>query len=177
MNFRRPWILLAKTQVSPGATQKTKPRTAYFESTSTDFPHSVEKRQKQVSSAYHAAASLLDAKLDSQPGSPGPVESELNTYISGKVLGLVAGAHAELSSAFNAINDLIASQLADEHLQFFDIGHGMCKSIFLKQVRSSLGLALHRGWAKLMLDRCRGIVKDRRALSGGEGTHREGATA
>ena len=41
--------------------------------------HSVEKRQKQVSPAYHAAARSLDAELDSQPGSPGPAESELNT--------------------------------------------------------------------------------------------------
>jgi len=35
----------------------------------------------------------------------------------------------------------------------------MCKSIFLQQVRRGLELALHRGWAKLMLDRCRDLVK------------------
>ena len=69
------------------------------------------------------------------PGSPGPVESMLNTYNSGKVLGLVAGAFAELSSAFHVVIDLIACQLADGHLQFFDIGHWTCKSIFLQQVR------------------------------------------
>ena len=45
------------------------------------------------------------------------------------------------------------SQLADEHLQFFDINLATCKSIFLQQVRRGLGLALHCGWAKLMLDR------------------------
>ena len=55
-------------------------------------------------------------------------------------MGLVAGAYAKLSSAL--ITDLIASQLADEHPQLFDIDHGTCKSIFLKQVRRSLGLAL-----------------------------------
>ena len=45
------------------------------ESTSTAFSHSAEKRQKQVSPAYHAAARSLDAELDldSLPGSPGPV--------------------------------------------------------------------------------------------------------
>ena len=135
------------------------PGTVYSEPASTTPSHAVEKRQKQVSPAYHAAARSLDAELGSQPGLPGPVESELNTYNSGNVLGLVAGAYAELSSAFHAIIDLIASQLADEHLQFFDIDHGMCKSIFLQQVRRSLGLALHRGWAKLMLDRCRDLVQ------------------
>ena len=104
------------------------------------------------------------AELGSQSGSPGPVETELNTYNSGKVLGLVAGAYAELSSAFHVIIDLIASQLAEEHLQFFDIDHGMCKSIFLQQVRRSLGLALHRRWAKLMLDHCRDLVQHPKQL-------------
>ena len=109
--------------------------------------------------AYHAAARYLDAELDSQPGSPGPVESELKAYNSGKVLGLVTGAYAELSSAFHVIADLIASQIADGHLQFFDIDHGMCKSIFLQRDRKRLGLALHRGWVKLVHDRCRDLVQ------------------
>ena len=135
------------------------PRTAHSESTSTAFSHSVEKRQKQVSPAYHAVARSLDAELDSQPGSPGPVDSELSTFISGKVLGLVTSTYAELPSAFHVIADPIASELADEHLQFFDIDHGMCKSIFLQQVRRGLGLALHRGWAKLTLGRCRDLVQ------------------
>ena len=121
------------------------PGKAYSESTSTALSHSVAKRQEQVSPAYHAAARSLDAELGSQPGSPGPVESELNNYNSGNVLGLVAGTYAELSSAFHVIIDLIASQLAEGHLQFFDIDHWMCKSIFLQQVRRSLGLALHHG--------------------------------
>ena len=98
----------------------------YSESTLAAFSHSVEKRQEQVSPAYRAAARSLDAELGSQPGSPGPFESELNTCNSGKVLGLVAGAYAELSRVFHVITNPIASQLADEHLQFFDIGHGIC---------------------------------------------------
>ena len=134
------------------------PGEVYLESISTAFSHSVEKRPKQVNPAYHASASSLDAELDSQPGLPGPAESELNTYNSGKVLGLVAGAYAELPSAFHVITDLIASHLADGHLQFVDIDFGTCKSIFLQQVRKSLGLVLQRGWAKLMLDRYRDLV-------------------
>ena len=134
------------------------PGAAYYVSTSTAFSHSIEKRQKQVSRAYHAAARFVGAELESQPFSPGSVESELNTYNPGKVLGLVVGACAELSSAFHVIIDLIASQLAGGHPLFFDIDHGTCKSIFLQQIRRSLGLALHRGWAKLMLDRCRHLI-------------------
>ena len=134
------------------------PGAVYSKSASTAPSNSVEKRQEQVSPAYHAAARSLDAELGSKPDS-GSVESELNTYNSGNVLGLVAGSYVELSSAFHVIIDLIASQLADEHPQFFDIDHEMCKYIFLQQVRRSLGLALHHGWAKLMLDRFRDLVR------------------
>ena len=89
----------------------------------------------------------LDAELGSQPGLPG------------KVLGLVAGAYAGLSSVFHVITDLIDFQLADGHFQFFDIDHGTCKYIFPQQVRRGLGLAMHRGWAQLMPDRCRDLVQ------------------
>ena len=74
------------------------------------------------------------------------------------MLGLVAGACAELSSAFHVITNPIASQLADEHPQFSDIDHGKCKSIFLQKAWRSLGHALHRGWTRLVLGRCRDIV-------------------
>ena len=99
------------------------PRAAYSESTLTTLSHFVEKRQKQVSPAYHTAARSFDSELGSQPGSPGPVESELNTYNSGNVLGLVVGAYAELTNAFQVIIGQIASQLANVHPQFFDIDH------------------------------------------------------
>ena len=65
---------------------------ACSESSSTGFSHSVEKQLKQVSPAYLAATRSLDAELNSQPGSPGQVVSELNSFNSGKVLGLVTGA-------------------------------------------------------------------------------------
>ena len=97
--------------------------------------------------------------IDPPPGSIGPVESELNTCTSGKVAGLVAGAYKNITGVFPVINNLVASELADEHPQFSDMGQGTCKSISLRQVRKGLGLALHRGWAKLMPDRLRGLVE------------------
>eukprot|EP00614_Pseudopedinella_elastica_P007616 CAMPEP_0172594424 /NCGR_PEP_ID=MMETSP1068-20121228/13808_1 /TAXON_ID=35684 /ORGANISM="Pseudopedinella elastica, Strain CCMP716" /LENGTH=45 /DNA_ID= /DNA_START= /DNA_END= /DNA_ORIENTATION= len=39
------------------------PGEAHSESTSTALSHSFQKRQKQVSPAYHAAARSLDAEL------------------------------------------------------------------------------------------------------------------
>ena len=47
-------------------------------------------------------------ELDSQPGSPGPVGSELGTYNSGRAVGLVAGVYGKLPSAIHVITDLIA---------------------------------------------------------------------
>ena len=135
------------------------PGAVYSESTSAAFSHYAEKQQKQVSPAYRATARSLDAELDSQPGSPGPVGSELNTYNPKKVVGLVAGAYTELPSAFHVITGLVASQLTDGHLNFFDIVHGTCKSAFLRHVRRGLGLALHRGWARLMFGRCRDLIQ------------------
>ena len=87
------------------------------------------------------------------------VESELNIYNSGEVLGLVAGAYAELPRAIHVITDLIASQLADEHLQFFDIDHRMCKCSFLQQVRMGPGTRTAPRVSKLLLDRCRDLVQ------------------
>ena len=38
---------------------------------------------------------------------------------------------------YHAITDLVASQLTDGHLQFFDIDHGTCKFISLQQDRGA----------------------------------------
>ena len=33
------------------------------------------------------------------------------------------------------------------------------KQMFTQQIRRSIGLAVHRGWAKLLLDRCRDLAQ------------------
>ena len=77
---------------------------------------------------------------------PDQSSPSLTPTTRGKTAGLVAGAYWELHGAFHITADLIASQLADGHLQFFDTDHGPCKSIFLQQARKSPGLA--------QVDRC-----------------------
>ena len=37
---------------------------------------------------------------------------------------------------------------------------GRASILFLQQARWDLGFALHRGWAKPVLDRCRDLVQD-----------------
>ena len=108
------------------------PGTYYSESTSA-----------QVSPENLTAVKHLGAELGSPAVSTGPVEPELNN--SGKAVGLVAGACGQMPGAFHGITDLVASELAEENLQLFDIEPGRCKTTFPQQVRRSLELALHRG--------------------------------
>ena len=52
-----------------------------------------------------------------------------------------------------------ASELASDHLQLFALDPGMARSNFLRRVRHSLGLGVHRGWVKLLLDHTRDLVQ------------------
>ena len=69
----------------------------------------VGKRQEEVRPDSNTAARFFDAELDSLPGSPGPAESELHTYNSGKAAGLIAGAYGAMPSAFDDTTDLFTS--------------------------------------------------------------------
>ena len=135
------------------------PGKAYSETASTEFAAVANKRQIEVTRQYRTTAKHLDAKLGTPPDEIGPVETELNTYNSGAVVGLVAGAFGEMSEGVHCITSFIASELASDHLQFFALDPCMVKSIFLRRVRRSLGLRAHRGWAKLLLDRTRDLVQ------------------
>ena len=52
-----------------------------------------------------------------------------------------------MPSAFHGTTDLVASELADRHLQFFGIDFGTCKPINIQQVRGDMGFALYLGGA------------------------------
>ena len=51
--------------------------------------------------------------------------------------------------------DLVACELNTEHLAFFDGAMNGSKQMFTQRINRSIGLAVHCGWAKLLLDRCR----------------------
>ena len=55
--------------------------------------------------------------------------------------------------------ELVADELTADYMQFFDLNHKQTKSVFLRQTRRICGLTAHRGWAKLLLDRCRDLVQ------------------
>ena len=54
--------------------------------------------------------------------------------------------------------DIAACEINAEHLALFDGAMNESKKMFTQQIRRSIGLAAHRGLAKLLLDRCRDLV-------------------
>ena len=47
---------------------------------------------------------------------------------------------------------LVACEFNAEHLALFDDAMNESKQMFTQRMRRSIGLAVHRGWAKLLLD-------------------------
>ena len=55
---------------------------------------------------------------------------------------------------------LAKTSLNAEHLALFDGGMNESKQIITQRICRSIGLAVHRGWAEQLLDRCRDFVQD-----------------
>ena len=53
-------------------------------------------------------------------------------------------------------------KLIAEHLTLFDDTPNESKQVFTQGIRRSIGIAVHRGWAKLLLDRFCELVLDPR---------------
>ena len=72
------------------------------------------------------------------------------------------GAFGEVSMKVRNLADLVACELNAEHLALFDDPMNESKRMFTQRIRRSIGLAVHRRWAKLLLGRCRDLVQDPR---------------
>ena len=106
-----------------------------------------------IRDSYHSRAKSLDAQGgDTHDG----FEAELNFYgQGGRVFGPVVGAFAEMSEDAKELANALAGELAVEHCSFY--GDKMSKAVkgsFLNQLCRSWGHTAHRGWARLLLDRC-----------------------
>ena len=86
----------------------------------------------------------------------------MNSYNSGRASSLVVGAFVEVSMLVRDLADLVACELNAKHLALFDGAMNESKLMFTQRICRSIGLAVHRGWAKLLLDRCRDLVQDPR---------------
>ena len=69
------------------------------------FGASVQKRAGKVHEGYHRTAKKLDAKLGTHADATGPVETEMNSYNSGRVSGPVVGAFGEVSMQVRDLAD------------------------------------------------------------------------
>ena len=67
------------------------------------------------------------------------------------------GAIGKVSMQAHDLADLVACELNAEHLALFDDAMNESKQMFTQQIRRSIGLAVHRGWAKLLLGRFRDL--------------------
>ena len=63
-----------------------------------------------------------------------------------------------MPSDVNALADVIASALAADHTQFFSTSTAEAKGVYRQNIRTAWGHTAHRGWACLLLDRCRGLI-------------------
>ena len=88
----------------------------------------------------------------------------MHSYNSGRVSGFVVGVFGEGSMQARDLANLVACELNSDHLALFDGAMNESKRMFTQRIRRSIGLAVHRGWAKLLLGRCRGFVQDSRQL-------------
>ena len=107
-------------------------------------------------------AKKLDAKFGTHADSTGPVGTVMGSYNSVCVSGFVVGAFGEVPMQFRDLTDLVACELSAEHLAPFGGAMNESKQMFTQRVRRSIGLAVHRGWANLLLDGCRDLVQDPR---------------
>ena len=137
-------------------------------SPSTAFGASAQKRADKVHEDNHNTAKKLDAKLGTHADATGLVEIEMNSYNPGRVSGFVVGAFGGASMQVRDLADLVSCELNAEHLALFYGAMNQSKQMFTQHIRLSIGFAVHHGWARLLLDRCRGIVQDSRETDEGD---------
>jgi len=118
----------------------------------------VEQRAQEVPKDYRKAVRKIDRKMQVPEGTIGPVERELNTYgHNGEVVGLVMGAYGEFSSSVVLLADFIARKKAEDYCVSHNMGIKKATAMFRNLLTRRWGLYAHRGWAHLMLSRCRAL--------------------
>ena len=126
------------------------------------FGASVQKRAGKVHEDYHKTAKKLDEKLGTHADTTEPVKAEMDSYNPGRASVFAVGAFGGVSMQVRELADLVACELNAEPLALFDDAMNESKQVFTLRIRRSIGLAVHRGWAKLLLDRCRDLFQDPR---------------
>ena len=117
----------------------------------------VEARQKEVAREHLQRGEELGRIMGTPEGTEGPMTKGVKSGGS-RVLAAVVGAFTGMSSDADAPAGVIASALAADHIQFFSSLSAEAKGMYKQRIRTARGHAAHRGWARLLLDRRRGLI-------------------
>ena len=87
------------------------------------------------------------------------METELRRYgKAGIVKGLVFGPFGECSEAVDEVIDFLASHRARLSTSGNNLDQYVIKSMVKNKLVHELGLLIHRGWARVVIERARNIV-------------------
>ncbi len=90
------------------------------------------------------------------------VLAEMMSYgIGGQYIAMVVGRFGEFSKDFIKLRDYISRQRAYAYNEHFNSSANRAMSMFKLNITSRWALMAARGWAGLILDRCRDLINDR----------------
>ena len=118
----------------------------------------VAARQAEVARDYLKRAARIDELNGHPQGSDGQMVTALKRYNGGRVLVFVMGAFAEMSEDVSRICDIIAHDLAQTHVSYYNDDARRTKGMYRKRIQKAWGHTAHRGWARLLLDRARDLI-------------------
>ena len=117
------------------------PGKAYSEPPSTALGASVQMRADKAHEDYHKTAKKLDAKPGKHAAATGPVETEIDSYNSGRVSGFVVGAFGDITMQVRDHANPVACELNAKHLALFDDAMNESKQMFIQRIHRSIGLS------------------------------------
>lgn len=130
------------------------------ESYKVKFPHkATEAKQTRVIQDYLRTARKLDASTtQATSNSMGPAEKHLRSCTSGGVLPFVVGAFGGASPMLTGFAYELAKVQAADYSHAWKVDNKTALGLIKHNMHQELGLCLHRGWARLMLDRLKESV-------------------
>ena len=107
---------------------------------------------------YLKRAARIDELNGRSSGSDGLMVTALKRYNGGRVLVFVMGAFAEMSGDVRRIYGIIAYDLAQTHVSYYNGDAKRTKGMYRQRIQKAWGHTAHRGWARLLLDRARDLI-------------------
>jgi len=123
----------------------------------------------EVARDYLRRAARIGELNSHPPGSDGPMAIVLKRHNGGRVLVVVVGAFTEISEDVSRIRDIIANDLAQTHVSYYNGNAKRTKGMYRQRMQKAWGHTAHRGWARLLLNRARDLIMHGPAHRGANG--------